>query len=184
MPERGEEQQLDDAPLELADVRPDVLGDEAEHVVGDRRLEVVLLLLLAQDGDPVLEVGLLDVGDHAPLEPRHQPRLEAGDLLRRPVGGEHDLLAGFVERVEGVEELLLGRFLALEEVDVVDQEEVDVVAVAAAQVGHRPGVDPLDDLVDELLGADVEHPGRRAPGTTTSCAMACIRWVLPSPVAP
>ena len=126
VPERRVQEELDDAPFELADVRPDILGDEAEDVVGDRRLEVVLLLLLAQDGDPVLEVGLLDVGDHAPLEARDESGLEAGDLLRRPVGGEDDLLAGLVERVEGVEELFLGRFLPFEEVHVVDEEEVDV----------------------------------------------------------
>ena len=97
-----------------------------EHVVGNRDLEVVLLLLLPQDGDPVLEVGLADVGHHAPLEAAHQPGLEAGDLLGRPVGGQDDLLVALVERVEGVEELFLGRFLAFEEVHVVHQEEVDV----------------------------------------------------------
>ena len=107
-----------------------------------------------------------------------------GDLLRRPVGGEDDLLAGLVQRIEGVEELLLGRFLALEEVDVVHQEEVDVVPVAAPELRHRPAVDALDDLVDELLGADVEHPGVGRACASTWCAMACIRWVLPSPVGP
>ena len=97
-----------------------------EHVVRDRHLQVVLLLLLPQDGDPVLQVGLADVGHHAPLEPAHQPGLEARDLLGRPVGGQDDLLVGLVQRVERVEELLLGHFLAFEEMHVVHQEEIDV----------------------------------------------------------
>ena len=44
---------------------------------------------------------------------------------RRAVAGEHDLAARRVELVEGVEELLLGPRLALEELDVVDQQDAD-----------------------------------------------------------
>ena len=46
------------------------------------------------------------------------------------VGGEHELRAGLVQRVEGVEELLLGLGLALEELDVVDEQDVDVAVGA------------------------------------------------------
>ena len=59
----------------------------------------------------------------------------AVELLGRPVGGDHDLLVGVVQRVEGVEELLLGLLLALQELDVVDQQDVDV-AVAALEAGR------------------------------------------------
>ena len=58
----------------------------------------------------------------------------ASSRLGAPVGGEHDLLVGVVQRVEGVEELLLGLGLALQELDVVDQQHVDV-AVAALEAG-------------------------------------------------
>ena len=125
---------------------------------GNGELQVVLLLLLPQDGDPVLEVGLADVGHHAPLEPADQPGLEARDLLGRPVRGQHDLLVALVQRVKRMEELLLRHFLAFEEMHVVHQEEIHVGPVAAPELGHRPAVDALDDLVDELLGADVQHP--------------------------
>ena len=80
--------------------------------------------LLAQDGEPGLELGRLDVGDEAPLEPAAQPVLEGGDGAGVAVGGQHDLLVGLVERVEGVEELLLEALLALHELDVVDQQDV------------------------------------------------------------
>src|SRR6266516_681202 len=114
--------------LELADVRRDPTGDEREHLwIG--YVNAVGLHLLAQARDPGLEVGRLDVRDQAPLEPRAEPLFERRDLARRPIGGDHDLAPGLVERVEGVEELLLDPFLVLEELDVVDQEQV-VGAVA------------------------------------------------------
>ena len=70
MLERGVREQLDDRSLELAHARPHVLGDEANDVLGDRELEVIEMRLLAEDRDAVLEIGQLDVGDHAPLEAR------------------------------------------------------------------------------------------------------------------
>ena len=109
--------------LELADVGLDAAGDEVGHVVGEPH--PVDLGLLLEDRDPGLEVGRLDVGDQAPLEPGAQALLDLRDLLRRAVGGEDDLLARLVEVVEGVEELLLGALLARDELDVVDQEHVD-----------------------------------------------------------
>ena len=93
---------------------------------GNGELQVVLLLLLPQDGDPVLQVGLADVGHHAPLEAADQAGLEARDLLGRPVRGQDDLLVAFVERVKRMEELFLRHFLAFEEMHVVHQEEVHV----------------------------------------------------------
>ncbi|MCR6678938.1 hypothetical protein NVV43_25905, partial [Escherichia marmotae] len=53
-----------------------------------------------------------------------------------------DLAAGFVERVEGVEELLLDSLLVLEELDVVDQEQV---------VGPVALLEALDSLVAQLV---------------------------------
>ena len=60
------------------------------------------------------------------------------------------------KRVEGVEELLLQTFLALHELDVVDEQDVDL-AVAALEAGRRVGSDRVDVLVEEGLGADVAH---------------------------
>ena len=66
----------DQRALELADVVADVGGDEREDLVGDAA-EVLGLGLLAEDGEAGLELGRLDVGDQAPLEPAAQPVLEA-----------------------------------------------------------------------------------------------------------
>ena len=51
--------------------------------------------------------------------------------------GEDDLLAVLVDRVEGVEELLLGPLLVGDELDVVDEQQVDA-PVAARKSSIRP----------------------------------------------
>ena len=119
-----------------------------------RRVQPVLDRLLAQDRDPGLQLGWLDIGLQAPLEPAPQPVLERDQALRRAVRGDHDLLAGVVQRVEGVEELLLGSFLVLQELDVVHQQHVDV-AVAAAEPVLLAVADHVDEVVSELFRAHV-----------------------------
>ena len=70
------------------------------------------------------------------------------------VGGQHDLLGALVERVEGVEELLLEALLAFHELDVVDQQDV-AVAVAALEDHLAVVADGVDEVVHEGLGRDV-----------------------------
>jgi hypothetical protein len=100
-------------------------------------------------------VGGFHAGDEAPLEAGNEALFEAGDFLRGAVAGEDDLLAGVVERVEGVEELLLGALLVGQVVDVVDQEEVDV-AVAVAEGLEVALLDGGDEVVGEGFAAQVE----------------------------
>src|SRR5437762_2906992 len=80
--ERREQQQFDDAALELPHARAHVLGDETQHVVRDRELEMVLLRLLPQNGDAVLQVRVPDVGEQPPLEARDQPIFQPGEIGR------------------------------------------------------------------------------------------------------
>ncbi len=109
--------------VQLADVGRHARRDPLEHVgIGD--LEALPLDLLAQDGDARLEVRPADVDDDALAEARAQALLERLQLARRPVAGDHDLLAGFVERVERVEELHLRPLLPDEELHVVDEQHV------------------------------------------------------------
>src|SRR5438046_2076636 len=77
-----------------------------------------------EDREAGLEVGRLDVSDEAPFEAGAQAVLEGRNLLGRPVGGDDDLLVDLVQRIEGVEELLLGPVLAGQELHVVDQQHV------------------------------------------------------------
>ena len=119
-------------------------------------MAAIALGLAAEDRDAGLEVGGLHVGHEPPLEPVPQPVLERGDRLGRPVGGDDDLAGRAVEAVEGVEELLLGPFLVLEKLDVVDQEDVHL-AIAALEGGGRVVADRVDELVREGLGGHVAH---------------------------
>ena len=78
------------------------------------------------------------------------------DVARRPVGAHDDLAAGLVERVEGVEELLLDPLLVLEELDVVDQQHV-VGAVALLEALDPLVAQRVDEVVHERLRGDVAH---------------------------
>ena len=110
---------------------------------------------MREDREARLEVGRLHVGGETPLEARAQPLLEPAHLAHRPVAGQDDLLAGLVERVEGVEELLLDALLASEELHVVDQQDVVAGAVALLELVEPLVAERLDELVRERLGGDV-----------------------------
>ena len=94
-------------------------------------LDVVVMGSLAQDRQAGGELGRLDVGDEAGLEALAQPVLQRLEVCGRSIGGEHDLAPAVVQGVEGVEELLLGLGLALEELDVVDEQHVDVAEASS-----------------------------------------------------
>ena len=116
--------------------------------VGD--LDPGLLDQAAQDGQPGRQVGRLDGDGQAPLEAVAQARGEGRELARDPVGGEDQLAAGLIEGVEGVEELLLGGGLALEELDVVDQQHVDVAVAGLEGLGCRSTCSaPTNSLVND-----------------------------------
>ena len=142
-------------PLELADVGHDLARDELQGLGVDAH--ALLLGLGAQDGDAGLEVGCRQVGDQAPLEAAAEPFLERDDLLGRSVAREDDLLAVFMDRVEGVEELLLRALLVGDELDVVDEQQVDL-AVASAEVVDAALLDRGDEVVGELLAGGVDDP--------------------------
>ena len=74
---------------------------------------------------PQLVRGRMDVGHQPAVQPRPHPLLDVLQIAGRLVGGEHDLPVLLDQRVEGVEELVLGRFLAADELDVVDHQDVD-----------------------------------------------------------
>ena len=62
--------------------------------------------------------------------------------MRRTVAREHNLLLSIVQRVESVEELGLRSFLADDELDVVDEEDVDAPV---------PFAELHDAVVDDVL---------------------------------
>ena len=87
-----------------------------------------------------------------------------------------------MERVEGVEELLLRLLLVLQELDVIDEQHVDV-AVAGAETFCLTVTDRVDEVVGELFRAHIAHP-QAAEQRRGVVADACSRWVLPRPESP
>ena len=135
--------------LEAAEVVGDALGDQLQDaVVAD--VDPVVVGALAQHRQARGGVGRADVDQQPGLEALAQAVLELGHVARRAVGGQHQLAARLVQRVEGVEELLLGLDLALEELHVVDQQDV-VAPVAVLEGVDVAGLQRLEELVGEAL---------------------------------
>ena len=98
----------------------------------------------------------------------HSNRLRSrSSRVRIAFGGrserQDDLLAVLVDRVERVEELLLGPLLVRDELDVVDEEQVDP-AVAGAELVDLALLDRGDELVGELLARRVDDALARELG--------------------
>src|SRR4029079_15302700 len=62
----------------------------------------------------------LHCNDEATLEARSEPLLESGELARRTVARQHQLLAVGVQRVEDMEKLFLRPLFSGDELDVVE----------------------------------------------------------------
>ena len=118
----------DQCAFELTNGGLELGGDEGEHIVAD--LGAVGGSLLHQDGNTRFQVWRLNIRDQPALKARTQAIFQRGQLTRRTVGGQNDLLIRLVQSVEGVEELLLGTFLTLQELDVIHHEDVQVAVPA------------------------------------------------------
>jgi hypothetical protein len=154
--ESGVAGDLDQRAFEAADVLRDVLGDEIQD--GRRDVELQAGGLAAENGQPGFEVGRLDVGGQTPFEAGDEPGFEFLDFAGAAVAGQHNLLTGLEEVVEGVEELFLDALFAGEELDVVDEQDVDV-AVALTELGQAVLLEGLDELIGEFLRRKVGHAG-------------------------
>ena len=98
-----------------------------------------------------------DLGDEAALQARAHAVVEAVELVRRAGRSHHDLTAAIEERVDDVLELLLG-LLAVHELEIVDQQDVDDAELVLEGDGIL-AADGLDELVAEALGRQIEHLG-------------------------
>ena len=116
------EEKSDDSrerPLQDPQVGRGLAGERSQRVGGQRL--GLFPSEVSEEDEAGGEVGRLDRHGQAPLEPVAEPLGQRGELGGKVIGGDHELSAALVEGVEGVEELLGGSRLALEELDVVDQ---------------------------------------------------------------
>ena len=144
--------------FELADVRADLVGDEGQDVVGDDH--AVHLRLLAQDCDSGVEVGSCHISDEPPFEPADHSRLKPGQVLGLHIRRNDDLLVVIVKSVEGVKERFLCGVAALQELNVVDEQHVDV-AISSLEDLTLIVRDRVDEVVRELFAGDVFHADAR-----------------------
>ena len=139
--------------FQLPDILLQMIGNILRHVVGQVQVEELRLPL--HDGHAGLEIRRLNVGGQAPLKPGAQPLLQALDLLGRTIRRNDDLPPVVVQRVEGVEEFLLGALLARQELDIVDEQHVRLTVLLPELLGggrlHR-----RDDLVGEHFTVHID----------------------------
>src|SRR5262249_31899534 len=107
------------------------------------------------------ELRWLDVDNQTGPEAIAEPILERLQVRRRTIGGEHDLAPTVLERVEGMEELLLALGLPLEELDIVKQQHVDV-AEADLEPLRAASAEGVQELVRERLAGGAAHAQPRA----------------------
>ena len=129
-----ERAELLDRALHLSYVRLQVLGEEIDDVV--RELYVHRRRLLFEYRGAQVGVRRLDVRRYAPFKSGLEPVLESLYVARRPVGRQDYLLVILIERVEGMEKLLLSRVASGDELDIVYQEYVDRPVLLSELLGR------------------------------------------------
>ena len=144
--------------LKFPDIALVALGDVLDDI--DRQRSPQLFGLLADDGGAHLVIRQLHIGDQAALKPGTEAIDQSTDLLGRLVAGKHNLLAGLMEGIEGMEELFLGTVLVSDELDVIDHQEIDA-PVAIAEVFHPLCPERVDQVIGERFGRDVEDDQAR-----------------------
>src|SRR5690606_27084895 len=122
--EAGEGGDPDEGALALTDVRRHLRCHDLEDVI--RYLQLFALSLLAQDRNAGLQVWCLNIRDESPFEAGAHAVLEAGEVFRGKVAGDDHLFVVIVQGVKRVEEGFLSTVLALQELDVVNEQDVDV----------------------------------------------------------
>lgn len=120
----GESDKLLDFALEISGVGADFIGKVVNSVRRD--INPPLLGFLQNKSGSHLNVGWLDVNSKTAHKAGDETIFQAFDFTRFAIRGENDLAIAKVKRIEGVEEFLLGIFLAGDELDVVDQNTVNV----------------------------------------------------------
>src|SRR6266511_4664206 len=114
--DRAEGDDANERSLEPPEVGGDPRGDLAQRI-GGGSIALVCISEELEQGDARRQVGRRELDPKPPLEPIAESLGEAGERLWGPIAGQNELPAGLVEGIEGVEELLLGVRLVLEELN-------------------------------------------------------------------
>ena len=149
------ERELDDGAFEAAYVACNIFSKVMDDIVAD--FEVALFGLLVEDGFARFDVRRLDIDGEAPRKTAHEAVGEVLDFGCGCVGGQNDLLASLMERVENQEKFVLRFVLACPVLDVVDEENIDFVAVEIGHFGDALLLQALHVLLREIFGCEINH---------------------------
>src|ERR1017187_8173632 len=118
--------------LQLTDIGAKVLGDKEGYIVAQGNFHDLCFLL--QNGHSHFEFRGFNLDGKPPVETGNETIFETLDILWISVAGDDDLLLGFDQGIEGKKELFLGAILAIEKLDVVDDQHVKGTVVAFESV--------------------------------------------------
>ena len=143
--------------LELANVGVDLGGDVRGNLLGQD--DAVHQRLRLDDRDPRLETRSLDECHKTRRESTGESLFQIWNFARRGIRTQDDLLAQLRERVEGVEELLLGLLMSREKVDVIDDHDIRG-AKSIAEISHPPSTNGFVKEIHERVARDVAQAQR------------------------
>ena len=109
--------------LEVTDVSVDVFGDVFDSFGFDFGAEE--LGFSAENGTFVFEFRELEIEGAGPSETRGEAFVDGFNLGREAIASDDDLFVELIEIVKDVEEFFLGLFLADDELEIVDDEDVE-----------------------------------------------------------
>ena len=141
--------------FQLADIGVNARGEQIQHIRRDRLRRQVAHLAL-QDRAAQHQVGRLDVGDQPCPQPAQDARLDPVQRLRRAIRRNHQPLARADDLVDRVEKFFLGRVLARDELQIVDQQQVGR-AQPLLECKGIAGAHRGDELEHESLGRHAQH---------------------------
>ena len=101
------------------------MGSNVLHDVIAHRQNLVLSLL-PQNRDTSLQLRRLHIHVQTRTETRTHTLSKTGQLLRRQIRGNHDLLLVVVQGVKRMEELLHRRLFTRQKLDIVNQQNVNI----------------------------------------------------------
>ena len=126
-----------------------------QNVVAD--FQVAFFGLLVQNSFACFYIRRLDVDRQAPGKAAHQAVRQVLDFGSRCIRGQHDLLACLVQRVKDQEKFVLGFVLACPVLNVVNQQDIDFVAVEVRHFGDALFAQAFHVLLRKIFGGQVAH---------------------------
>ena len=141
--------------FELTNVGVNLRRDIRRNVIW--KIELMQARLRLHDCNTSFVARLVNTRDQPSCEAAHQSLLKIWNVNRSRIRTQHDLSTKLMERVEGVEELLLRLFVLGEEVNVVNHQTI-TCAEPIAEISHSPSLHRFVEEIHECVAGDVAEP--------------------------